>query len=572
MLHVAVSQPVPDRERWALIGQWPAFAVVRVVQRSAVCAPRASCDQWSRPQAVRPCAMGRRWTDAHGGFCREVATMATTDRAAPTARRPAAPAGNRGRACAPVVDRLSGQDLSMLWPDKFGWPQDIGVIGVLDGTGLFDADGGLRIGRVRGAIASRLHLVPRLRQVVYRPRRGLGRPLWVDVESVDLANHVRVLSLPAPADDEQLLRACERLHQRQLDRSRPLWELWLLPGLPDGRVGLYIKLHHVVADGAAAVALLGTLLDTAPDPASPAAPGWTPRPVPPARLLLVDNLRRHGEALSTSGAQLIHPVRAVRRTRGGWHALRGMLAEHAPRTSLNRPVGPDRRIALVRSRLDVVQDVAHTADGTVNDVILAVIAGGLRDLLRQRGEHVEDVVLRAMVPISLHREAPGQAQGNLDGGMLAALPVGEPDIGRRLGLIIADTTLRKTQARRPAQTGIAGSTVIRKILLRLMDRQRLANVYIANVPGPPVPLYLAGARLLEVFPVVPLTGNLTLCVGVLSYSGQLNFAPIADPASCPDLPVFTGALQRSVADITHARPPRSGAGAISVGAGRGTGG
>src|SRR5919197_5297522 len=148
-----------------------------------------------------------------------------------------------------TVERLTAADLTMLWEDDFGWPQDIGVIAVLDGTPLYDAAGRLRIEMVRDAIARRLHLVPRLRQVLYRPMWGLGRPLWVDVQTFDIARHVRVQPLPAGSGEEQLVRACERLHARRLDLSRPLWDLWLLPGLLAGRVGMFMKIHHAIADG-----------------------------------------------------------------------------------------------------------------------------------------------------------------------------------------------------------------------------------------------------------------------------------------------------------------------------------
>jgi len=463
--------------------------------------------------------------------------------------RAAAPSTGRGRQRA-VVDRLTGQDLSMLWPDDFGWPQDIGVIAVLDGAGLFDADGRLRIGKVREAIARRLHLVPRLRQVVYHPRLGLGPPLWVDVRSFDIADHVGVLPLPTPADEQQLLQACEELQRRRLDRSRPLWELWLLPGLPEGRVGMFMKMHHVIADGVAGLALFGTLLDIDPAASAPAVPAWTPRPVPPARELLTDNVRRRATAFSASASRLVHPIRSVRRARTSWQAFRAVFGEErAPHSSLNRPIGPDRRIAVGRGRLDVAKAVAHTAGAKVNDVVLAVIAGGLRDLLQSRGEHVDGLVLRAAVPVSLHRGSPGQARGNLDGGMMVPIPVGEPETVRRLRLIAADTAQRKTKAMRPAVTGIVGSAIVRKIMLRLMSRQRLSNLYVANIPGPPVPLYLAGARILEMFPVVPLTGNITLGIGVLSYVGQLNFTAIGDRDSSSDLPVFLTGLQHALAEM-----------------------
>jgi diacylglycerol O-acyltransferase len=201
--------------------------------------------------------------------------MATTDTPATvTAARPVAAKRLR------VVERLTGEDLSMLWPDRLGWPQDIGVIAVLDAAPIVDAAGRLRIGQVREAIAGRLHLVPRLRQILYDPPLVAGRPVWVDAPDFDIAEHVQVLPLPEPADEQHFLRVCEGLHRRRLDRSRPLWQLWLLPGLSDGRVGMFMKLHHVVADGVAGMALFGALLDPAPTPTAGTVSPWTPRPAP----------------------------------------------------------------------------------------------------------------------------------------------------------------------------------------------------------------------------------------------------------------------------------------------------
>jgi wax ester synthase-like acyl-CoA acyltransferase family protein len=156
------------------------------------------------------------------------------------------------------MERLTAQDLSMLWPDDVGWPQDIGALAIVDGGGLLDQDGRFRIEAVREAIGARLRLVPRFRQLVHRPRRGLGWPLWVDAPAFDLGQHVRAFPLPPPGDESQLLLAVERLRRRRLDRSRPLWEMWFLAGLPQGRVGLFMKVHHAIADGVAGVASSST--------------------------------------------------------------------------------------------------------------------------------------------------------------------------------------------------------------------------------------------------------------------------------------------------------------------------
>jgi len=450
------------------------------------------------------------------------------------------------------MERLGGLDLQVLLWDDFGWSGDIGALAILDGARLLDPDGRVRIEAVRRQIEPRLHLVPRFRQRLYRPPWGLGWPLWVDAPSFDLADHVRVHPLAARADQTQLRLACEELARRRLDPARPLWEMWFLPGLPQGHVGLFVKLHHAIADGVAGVAAFGALLDRAADAAAPVAPPWTPAPVPTAGELLHDNLRRRVQGLDRALSSVAHPARTLRRARAAWPAWREFFAEQrAPRTSLNRPIGADRRLALISSRLDLAKQIAHAHNAKVNDVVLAAVAGGLRELLCSRGENVEELALRAMVPVSLHREQFGQASGNQDGSMVVPLPVGEPDHVRRLRLIAAETAQRKNKAHPQMGSGIFRFAVAQRVFLRLFARQRLMNVTVTNVPGPPVPLYLAGAPLLELFPVVSLVANFTLVVAVLSYAGQLNITAVADRDGCPDVEVFALGVRNALDQLAR---------------------
>jgi WS/DGAT/MGAT family acyltransferase len=446
------------------------------------------------------------------------------------------------------IERLTASDLFMLWPDDFGWSQDIGVLAILDGTRLLDPDGRARIQAIRQQLEPRLHLVPRFRQVLYRPRRGLGWPLWVDAPAFDLADHLRVHPLAAPGDEAKLLQACAQLYQRRLDPSRPLWQAWLLPGLPDHQVGLFLRAHHTIADGVAGVAAFGALLDLDADAPTPVAPPWTPTPIPSAQELLGDNLGRRLRELGRGLAGLAH---ASRTRDGSWGAWREFFAERAPRTSLNRPIGADRRLAVVRSRLEVAKRVAHAYHAKVNDVVLAAVAGGLRQLLAGRGEDVQELVLRAMVPVSLHHEQPRQARGNKDTVMVVPLWLGEPDPVRRLELIAAETAARKHKAHPQVTNGLFRFVAVQRTSYRLLAHQRSVSLSVTNVPGPPVPLYLAGARLLELFPVVPIIGNVTLDVGVLSYAGQLNLTAMADQATCPDVEVFTHGVQSALDDLAR---------------------
>jgi len=450
-----------------------------------------------------------------------------------------------------MLERLTASDLFLLLWDDYGWCTDIGGLAILDGSNLLDGDGEVRIEAVRRRLEPRVHMVPRLRQRLFRPGLGLGWPLWVDAPSFDIAEHVRVHPVAAPGDEAQLLQACEELARQRLDPAQRLWELWLLPGLRERRVGALLRMHHALADGAAAMAAFGALLDLVDDAPSPVAPPWTPSPLPARAELLRDNLRRRGSELGRGWSGAVHSRRTlgeVRRTLPAWREV--LTDKLAPRTTLNRPVGTDRRLVLVRSRLDVARQVAHAHHAKVNDVVLAAVAGGLRDLLASRGENAPGLVQRAMVTISEHRD-PAQAQGNRPGWMMVPLPLGEPDAVRRLELIAAETAARKGRARPEAGTGIFRFVAGQRAWYRMFPRQRAVNLVVTSVPGPPVPLHLAGARILELFPLMPVMGNLTLVVGVLSYDGQLNLTAVADRGGCPDVEVFTRGLSRALDDMAR---------------------
>ena len=459
------------------------------------------------------------------------------------------------------IDRLSTADLAMLVPDEFGWPQDIAAIAIVEGAKLLDPNGAVRIELIRDAIARRLHLVPRFRQLLVEPPRGLGLPYWTDDGAFDIAQHIGVMPLPPGAGEPELLAAFETIRARGFDRTRPLWEMWLLPGLRSGNIGLVVKVHHTLADGVAGVAMFDALLDVAPSPSpspSPSpttapAPAWQPRLAPSRRALLFDNLRRRLAQLTRPLLALLHPLRTLRKLRRLGPMLRELTRDaDAPVTSLGRLVHDRRRALLIRSTLATFKRIARAHGAKVNDVLLAVVASGLRALLVHRGEPVDGLVLRAAVPISLHGAA-GDGRGNADTGMVVRIPVGEPDEVQRLSAISIDTRLRKQQPR-PQLTAIdiPGARAVLRGVYRRAGRQRMANIYVANVPGPPLPLYLAGAKLLELFPIVPLTGNLPLAAGALSYAGQLGITVVVDPDACPDVEVFVAAVRCAIDTLAAA--------------------
>jgi WS/DGAT/MGAT family acyltransferase len=439
------------------------------------------------------------------------------------------------------MDRLSAGENLMLRSDEV-WPQEIGALGTLDGRNLRDPDGRFRIEAVREAVAGRLPLVPQFRQLLYLPPPRLGGPLWVHAPSFDLTNHIAVRVLPPPGDEAQLLAAVERIRRRRLDRSRPLWEMWFLTGLPEARVGLFVRMHHTIGDGRAAVAIMAMFLDTTPD-AAPAPPRpWTPAPVPTETELLQDKRQRRARQVRGILSRLAHPVTTAGRVLATWPWIRELLAERAlPATTLDRPVGADRRLALIRSDLAFVKGVARAYQAKVNDVLLAAIAGGLRELLAGRAAAVDGAAVRIYVPVSLRQQPRAPAQGNLIAPMVVPLPVGVSDPVRRLRMIAKETARRKARPR-PWLDMVPSRGIAGRAFLKLVRRQRV-NVTSANIPGPEAPLYLAGARLLEVFPMVQLIGRVSLAVGAMSYAGQFSIMIVADRDAYPDLDIFANSMQ-----------------------------
>jgi diacylglycerol O-acyltransferase len=450
------------------------------------------------------------------------------------------------------IDRLTSLDRLMLAASK-RWPQDIGALAILDGTILLDPAGELRIDAVREAIASRLHLVPRFRQVIHVPGRGLGGPLWVADPHFDIRDHVAARPLPPATDQTGLLAVTEELRSQRFDPSRPLWRMWFMPGLPGGRVAMFVKLHHSIADGMAAMTTIAAFLNA--DPAAPvtAASPWTPAPAPPDRDLFTDNAKRHLRAAGRAGSMLVRPGATLRHARQAWPAIRELLAEEpATRTSLDRVVGPGRSLAVIRTSLDEVKTVAHAHGATVNDVLLALTAGGLRAVLRRRGEPVEGTTVRVYVPVSLRPRADGPQQGNLIAQMAVPLAMRESDSGDELRRIAAETAARKARARTSLGTLLRGR-LVRRLMLFAVMRQRV-NVTTASIPGPAVPLYLTGARVLEVFPVLPLIANEPLGVGALSYAGAFNIGIAADQDAYPDLGVFVAGAREELDTLGVSTP------------------
>ncbi len=450
-----------------------------------------------------------------------------------------------------AVERLSPGDLLMLRASEV-WPQEIGALASLEGGPLFDAADQFRIEQLRERIASRLHLVTRFRQVVRDPSPPFGGPVWVDVGRFDIAEHVRVMRLEGPCDDAGLLDAAETLRRARLDPSRPGWEMWFLIGTAHDRVGLFVKIHHAVADGLAAMTIIGALLDPGADAPMQPARVWRPHAPPTRPALLADSLQRYFRAWADTIGALVRPRVTWSRLHAAIPALHELLVDDPPpETSLGRLVGADRTLAVVRAHLADLRSIARAHDATVNDVLLAATAGGLRALLVGRGEPVDGVTVPIYVPVSLRRRWHGAVQGNRVAQMAVPLPLGTADPAVRLAAIAAVTAERKTLDR-SAVGKLFRSGLMTRLMLKAVNRQRV-HACSANIPGPRRPLYLAGARVLEVMPVLPLIGRVALGVGAISYAGDFTIGVTADRDAFPDLEVLVSGIHDELAELRGSR-------------------
>jgi WS/DGAT/MGAT family acyltransferase len=450
--------------------------------------------------------------------------------------------------------RLSALDGAFLAGETSTVPLHVGALAVYDGAPLLDEGGRLRLDDIRRSIDARLDELPQLRWRVAPGALGLARPVWIDDDHFDIEHHVRATTLPAPGTDTQLRELFAELQMQRLGRDRPLWEFWFVEGLAGGRVACVEKMHHALVDGVGGAGAMAVLLSTEPSevPASRDVPGFTPHAAPSWPSQLADSAR---EGL------VVNPTRWLRtlpslpsRSAAFGRAVRGLpLASH---TSLKGRVGAGRRYATVRLSLDELRTAGRRHDATVNDVLIAIVTGGLRDLLAARGEPHDR--LWALMP---HNErASGQEHdvGNRVTALYVPLPVGEPDAARRLMLVSAATTRIKASPLGADNAALFARADLWPAPLaamagRLIHVQPFVNVVVTNVPGPPMPLYTLGARLLELSPFVPLGGNLTVGIAAMSYDGVLAIGITADRELCPDLDVLVAGIQRDAEDLLARR-------------------
>jgi diacylglycerol O-acyltransferase len=417
----------------------------------------------------------------------------------------------------------------------------------------------------RDHIASRLHLVPRFRQKLRFIPFGQGRPVWVDDPGFNLGYHVRHTSLPPPGSEEQLRTTAARIFSQQLDRSKPLWELWLIEGLSGGRFAIVGKTHHCLVDGVSGIDITTVLFDLEREPENPPGPTepWVPEPEPSDAELfaraLVERAVNPAEAARGLRRVLRAPRRALSRAEeylvaAGTFAWAGIAA---PDTLFNVEIGPHRRFAWVRASLADMKRVKNELGGTVNDAILAAVAGALGRYLRARGHSTAGLEMRAMVPVSVRTADERGALGNRVTSMMAPLPVWCEDPVRRLHAVsetMGDLKESKQAMGATLLTQLAdfAPPTIAAQAARLQARQRFFNLVVTNIPGPQFPLFLLGRRMERVFPMVPLAQRQALCIGVMSYDGQVNFGLIGDFDTMADLGDLAVHLEDSIAELIDA--------------------
>lgn len=424
-----------------------------------------------------------------------------------------------------------------------------------------------------GAVAGKLPLIPRYRQKVRRVPLDLAGPVWVDDPAFDLEYHVRETAVPAPGGEEELRTLLGRLMSGRLDRDRPLWEAWMVDGLEGGGWALVTKVHHCLVDGVAGIDLLTQLLDLSPQPAaSPPVDTWVPRPEP-------GDLRLLAEAVGATARQPLAAARDLVALAGSPRALAGRLAKTAHGllglglglrptrpTSLLGPIGTPRRYTWARAEVADVRVVRRAFGGTVNDVVLTAVTGGLRALLESRGEPPRPHAVRSLVPVSVRT---ADARGRLDNRvscMLADLPVEVADPVERL----RETRYRLLRLKLSGEA-VAGETmtaVARYLPFEAVDRgvhlafryfpQHFLTTVTTNVPGPPVPLYTCGRRLRELFPYVPIADRVRIGIAIFSYCGRLTVGITADRASSPDADVLAAGIEDALAELVKLAQERSG--------------
>ncbi|WP_445149333.1 WS/DGAT/MGAT family O-acyltransferase [Baekduia sp. Peel2402] len=463
------------------------------------------------------------------------------------------------------LDRLTAVDASFLAQEGPSSHMHIGGIVICEGP----APG---YEEMLDHIRTRLHLVPRYRQRLAQPPLETGRPLWVDDPTFNLEYHVRQTALPAPGSEDQLMRLVARIMSQQLDRSKPLWEMWIIEGLEEGGFALITKTHHALIDGISGVDLATVMFDLSPVP--PQIPHsdepWQPQPEPTGAELVAGGaagLARVAAGAVGAGLSLVRRPgatwRAVSEAAEGLGEVAWAGLNPAPATPLNVEIGPHRRYRVVRNRLEDFKEVKNAFGGTVNDVVLTVVTGALRDWLHSRGVRTEGLELRALVPVSTRSAEQSGDLGNRITVMRGPLPVYIADPVARLRAVKAAMDgLKESKQAVGAEvlTGVqsfAPPTVLAQAS-RLNFSTRLFNLIVTNVPGPQFSLYVRGREMEDVFPIAFLPKGHALAIAIMSYNGQMNFGLLGDYDALPDLDRIGDGIEASLAELLALARRRTG--------------
>jgi diacylglycerol O-acyltransferase / wax synthase len=456
-------------------------------------------------------------------------------------------------------DRLSAVDASFLHEERESSHMHVGAVVILEGPPPTREE-------FAEHIQARLHLVPRYRQKLTFPRFEMGRPFWIDDPQFNIDYHVRHTALPTPGSIEQLRGLAGRIFSQRLDRSKPLWEIWLTQGLEGGRFALISKTHHALVDGVSGVDIATVLFDISAVPSDPpeAEDAWTPASEPSQAELVAEGVKG---AVRTPG-RLLQQVTRVVSDPGGTLARVREAAEGvgevawaglnpAPDVPLNVPIGPHRRLMWLRSDLADFKAVKNGLGGTVNDAFLTVVAGGLGRWLRARGVRTEGMELRGLVPVSIRSEDEHHQLGNRIAAMRGPLPVYAEDPVERLRIVREAMQGIKESKQALGAEVISGLNdfappTLLAMASRLNFSTRLFNLIVTNVPGPQFPLYLMGREMLEIVPVAFLPENHALAIAAMSYNGRLDLGLLADYDAMPDLDRLAGCFEESLAELLEA--------------------
>ena len=458
---------------------------------------------------------------------------------------------------AAAAERMSALDAEFFFAEHANVPLHIGSLAVFDGPAPSRED-------LMRLFEAKLPRVPRYRQVVRTAPLQLLRPVWADDQEFSIRHHIRCTEVPAPGGPDQLRAVASRLFARPLDRRRPLWEEWLIHGLDGGRWALVSKIHHCMVDGVGGNDLMAQIFSTDPAEPLPAVARWDPAPPPSLAGLVTEDLR---DAMTQPLRRLAAAPGLLHRITGddlrdygqGLGQLIRALTEPAA-DSLNGPIGPRRRWAWTTAELAELKRIRAAHGATINDVVLAAITRGFRDLLSERGELTERMVVRTVVPVSVRGQDEAGAITNRVSAVLANLPVSEPDPLRRLSLIQREMDgLKHTHQAISAEalTGLVGlvlgsapAWLAFGTQAAFRTPQLLVQSVTTNVPGPRRPLYVLGRRLTALHPYVPIGSTVRISVAILSYTDTVSFGVTADYDFSLDLDAFTEGIQRGLAELT----------------------